>query len=158
MYTRIGLVLGALGAILHFGVSNAVEGFNLNTIGIVLMAVGLVLAWVPDFLPGRSPRKGAVREEALSTLMADVVVISGWVDAVEDFADRAFGYADTYKGDPFFIELAGIVGHWSVLAAGMLRQSEQLRDQQLLDGGEGVAKLRERITVTRDAFGVVLAD
>lgn len=40
------LVLAALGAILYWGVSVEGEGFNLNTIGVILMvagAIGLVL-------------------------------------------------------------------------------------------------------------------
>jgi hypothetical protein len=63
MYIGVGLVLVALGAILSFGVSNAVEGFNLNTIGIVLMAVGALAVALSFVVPGRSPRAGAVREE-----------------------------------------------------------------------------------------------
>ncbi len=40
------LVLAALGAVLYWGVSVEGEGFNLNTIGLILMvagAIGLVL-------------------------------------------------------------------------------------------------------------------
>lgn len=40
------LVLAALGAVLYWGVSVEGEGFNLNTIGVILMvagAIGLVL-------------------------------------------------------------------------------------------------------------------
>jgi hypothetical protein len=43
------VVLAALGAILYWGVSVEGEGFNLNTIGLILMvagAIGLVLSLI----------------------------------------------------------------------------------------------------------------
>jgi hypothetical protein len=43
------LVLAALGAILYWGVSVETEGFNLNTIGLILMiagAIGVVLTLI----------------------------------------------------------------------------------------------------------------
>ena len=41
---RIGtaLVLIAIGAILYFAVNVDAEGFNINTIGVILMVVGIV--------------------------------------------------------------------------------------------------------------------
>lgn len=38
----VGLILVAVGAVLTFAVNAAVSGVNIHTIGIILMAVGLV--------------------------------------------------------------------------------------------------------------------
>lgn len=54
------LLLIAVGAILRFGVSVTTKGFNLHTVGIILMivgAVGVVLAlfWMTAWSPRRDP-------------------------------------------------------------------------------------------------------
>lgn len=56
----------AVGAILAFGVSVNTEGFNLNTIGMILMAVGaigVVLSLVAMNTPVRQERSEYVRKD-----------------------------------------------------------------------------------------------
>jgi hypothetical protein len=42
MGAGVGLVLIALGAILRFATTTSVTGFNIHTVGVILMVVGLI--------------------------------------------------------------------------------------------------------------------
>ena len=56
----------ALGAILAYGVTASAEGFNLNTIGMILMAVGaigVVLSLIAMNTPHRQERSEYVRKD-----------------------------------------------------------------------------------------------
>ena len=57
---RIGtaLVLIAIGAILYFAVDVSAEGFNINTIGVILMVVGIVGLVISLILANTADRRG----------------------------------------------------------------------------------------------------
>ena len=57
---RIGtaLVLIAIGAILYFAVNVDAEGFNINTIGVILMVVGIVGLVISLVLANTFDRRG----------------------------------------------------------------------------------------------------
>jgi hypothetical protein len=60
------LFLLALGAVLAFAVEVEAEGFNLNTIGIILMvvgALGLILTLVSNTAPRREERTEYVQKD-----------------------------------------------------------------------------------------------
>ena len=65
----VGLLLIAVGAILEFAVHVTTQGFNVNTIGFILLGVGILgsllsLAfWSSWAGPGRLSRQTIVREE-----------------------------------------------------------------------------------------------
>jgi len=74
---RIGtsLVLIALGAILTFAVSVDAKGFNINTVGVILMivgAIGLVVSLVLYGMADRAPA-GYVREREVPVRDREVV-------------------------------------------------------------------------------------
>lgn len=50
------LFLIALGAILHFAVADSIDGIDLSTIGVILMAVGALGLVLGLFLAGRTRR------------------------------------------------------------------------------------------------------
>ena len=53
----------ALGAILYFAVSVSAEGFNINTIGLILMVVGVIGLVVSLIMASMARRRGAVVHE-----------------------------------------------------------------------------------------------
>ncbi len=57
------LVLIALGAILAFAVTVETEGFNINTAGLILLAVGAV-GLVASFITSNSPQKTVVESDS----------------------------------------------------------------------------------------------
>lgn len=59
-----GLVLIAIGAILHFAVQDEIEAVNLETVGLILMAVGAV-AFVIGAIYAFGRRNRVVREEVV---------------------------------------------------------------------------------------------
>ena len=63
-----GVVLAVVGAILKFGVSVTGEGFNINTIGVILLVAGIVsfVVGLALMVSGGS-RKSTVREETHNT-------------------------------------------------------------------------------------------
>lgn len=60
MYIGIGIFLFAVGAILRYAVTVETEGFNLHTIGIILMVVGAAAAILSMFFArgGTRTRRG----------------------------------------------------------------------------------------------------
>ena len=68
----VGLLLIAVGAILAFAVHVTTQGFNVNTIGFILLGVGILgsllsLAfWSSWAGPGRLSRRTIVREETVA--------------------------------------------------------------------------------------------
>ena len=58
-----GIVLFAVGAILRYAVSVETEGFNLHTIGVILMVVGIAVTILSMFLVRRGRVDGAVVRE-----------------------------------------------------------------------------------------------
>lgn len=64
----VSIVLIAIGAILAFAIQADAEGFNLNTIGVILMVVGAIGLVVALIFAGTASRRGdrtAVRERDL---------------------------------------------------------------------------------------------
>jgi len=68
----VGLILIAVGAVLAFAVHVTTKGFNVNTIGFILLGVGILgsllsLAfWSSWAGPGRISRRTTVREERVA--------------------------------------------------------------------------------------------
>ena len=53
----------ALGAILYFAVSVSADGFNINTIGLILMVVGVIGLVVSLIMASMARRRGTVVHE-----------------------------------------------------------------------------------------------
>ena len=54
------IFLIAVGAILYFAVEVSAEGFNINTIGLILMIVGVIGLVVSLFIASTARRRGTV--------------------------------------------------------------------------------------------------
>ena len=60
MTSGISLFLIAVGAILYFAVNASVSGLEIDTVGLILMIVGIVGLLIGFFLMSRDPRPGTV--------------------------------------------------------------------------------------------------
>lgn len=69
MYLGLGLILTAVGAVLRFGVSNSGgDGINLDTIGLILMIVGVIMAVIALLLQLRGNRSTVTQQNADGTV------------------------------------------------------------------------------------------
>ena len=66
------IFLLAIGAILAFAVNVEASGFNINTVGIILMVAGAVGLLMTMLISGRRERGGIVGEERIVTRERDV--------------------------------------------------------------------------------------
>ena len=66
------IFLLAIGAILAFAVNVQASGFNINTVGIILMVAGAVGLLMTMLVSGRRERGGLVGEERIVTRERDV--------------------------------------------------------------------------------------
>ena len=66
------IFLLAIGAILAFAVNVQASGFNINTVGIILMVAGAVGLLMTMLVSGRRERGGIVGEERIVTRERDV--------------------------------------------------------------------------------------
>ena len=58
MYIGTGILLFAVGAIMRYAVTVETEGFNLHTIGVILMVVGAAVAILSMFVSRGGVRRG----------------------------------------------------------------------------------------------------
>lgn len=66
MSVGFGLFLVAVGAILRWGITRAVEGANLDTIGLILMVIGAIAA-IAGLMAGGTFQRTRTRERVETT-------------------------------------------------------------------------------------------
>src|SRR5579863_6074643 len=94
-----GLVLIAVGAILRFGISTvSTHGININTIGDILMLVGVlgVVLWVVVWAPWTRSRRPAYQRDVPAAPVAPAA------PAVRE--ERVYREEPGYRGQPVYRE------------------------------------------------------